>query len=118
MPARVCPLIAALACASPLYATDSWQCIGDAPDWRLDFDTAQARFVFPAPTEMEVVQHSAAEGRDWPRAFTLIGARDTAIVVLEDQTCTTSGGPQPLQIHVLTQRGQTPILLTGCCAPR
>ena len=90
----------------------SYDCAGDAPDWKLQFDQVQARFLFPSVTEMDVMQTNSAEGRDWPQAFTLIGDRDTAIVLLEQEACRAD---HPFRGHVLTQRGQTPILLTGCC---
>ncbi len=86
-------------------------CDGAEPRWTLEFDEASARFGFPADTDMEVMNDIAAEGADWPRAFTLIGDRDTAIVLLEQEAC----GDVALRAHILTQRGQTPILLTGCC---
>ena len=40
---------------------------------------------------------------------------DTAIVVVNEATCDLEGRPWPLTANILTQRGQTPILLTGCC---
>ena len=102
-------LLPILFCAAPALA-DSYSCSG-TPGWTLDFDTVQARFAFPATAEMEVRLVTPAEGADWPRAFTLIGARDTAIALLERERC----GEAPYRVHVMTQRGQTPILLTGCC---
>ena len=109
--ALTCAICVAL--TSPAFA-QGYDCSGDAPDWKLTFDQAQARFLFPTPTEMDVMQTNAAEGRDWPQAFTLIGDRDTAIVLLEQEACAPD---HPIRSHVLTQRGQTRILLTGCCRP-
>lgn len=112
---RAQPLALAAALFAPaLAAAEGYLCEGAAPGWRLAFDDAAARFEFPAPTEMQVMNDVPAEGADWPRAFTLIGERDTAIVVLEREAC----GGEPYRVHVLTQRGQTPILLTGCCTGR
>jgi len=90
---------------------DRFICGGANPRWTLDFDDATAVFGFPADTEMEVMNDIPAEGTDWPRAFTLIGARDTAIGLLDHAP----GGAPPLRAHGLTQRGRTPSLLTGCC---
>ncbi len=90
---------------------ERFTCVGANPRWTLEFDETSARFGFPADTEMDVMNDIPAEGLAWPRAITLIGDRDTAIVLLEQETC----GDTPLRAHVLTQRGQTPILLTGCC---
>ena len=94
-----------------LALSQPFVCEGADPRWTLEFDEATGRFGFPADTEMEVMNDIPAEGADWPRAFTLIGDRDTAIVLLERETC----GEAPLRAHVLTQRGQMPILLTGRC---
>ncbi|MEM1233247.1 MAG: hypothetical protein AAGH70_03900 [Pseudomonadota bacterium] len=60
---------------------------------------------------MDVPHTARAGGADWPRALTLIGDRDTGILILHDRAC--EGGSHEAQM--LTQRGQTPILLTGCC---
>ncbi|MDJ0825502.1 MAG: hypothetical protein QNJ16_08375 [Rhodobacter sp.] len=113
---RRTPLLGLVLLSLPAAAAaESYTCSGSAPAWRLRFDDVQARLEFPAPTEMEVKTAVPAEGADWPRAFTLIGARDTAIVLLEREAC---GADARFRAHVLTQRAQTPILLTGCCTPR
>jgi len=113
---RAAPILAVLAALVPPPAgAEAYACQGTAPDWRLDVAAGTARLVFPAPTEMRVRLTTPAQGRDWPRALTLIGARDTAILVLTRGTCRVAGQDRPLFAHVLTQRGQTPILLTGCC---
>jgi len=96
--------------ALPAFA-QSYVCQGDDPAWLLTFDDATASFSFPSPTNMDVMLTTQAEGLDWPRAFTLIGERDTAIALLELETCNDA----PYRAHVMTQRGQTPILLSGCC---
>ena len=97
---------------APAAALD-FSCRGFAPDWHLRLDADQALFRFPAQTEMQVMQETRAEGADWPRAYTLIGERDTAIVVIEQEICSAS---EPYRAHLLTQRGQTPLLLSGCCS--
>ncbi len=113
---RVLPLLTLLiALVAPPAGAETWRCAGDNPGWTLSFDEAQAEFAFPAPTAMDVVQQTAAENRDWPRALTLIGPRDTAIVLVEPRACTANGMNHPNRVLVLTQRGQTPILLSGCC---
>lgn len=91
-------------------------CEGNSPDWRLDLSGPVARFRFSGATEMEIPLRTRAEGRDWPRALTLIGERDTAIVVLHDRACGIAQDSFPIEAQILTQRGQTPVLLTGCCA--
>ena len=98
--------------ASPVVSAEL-SCEGTNPEWHLDLNGETARFVFPAATDMDVMLETVAEGRDWPIAFTLIGARDTAILLVEQQHC----GPQsaPYRARIMTQRVQTPILLVGCC---
>lgn len=100
-----------LACATTAQA-ESYHCTGEAPDWQLTFDDARARLIFPAATDMDVMLITTPQGRDWPQAYTLIGERDTAIVLLEHESCAPNAA---YRAHVMTQRGQTPILLTGCC---
>jgi len=60
---------------------------------------------------MEIMHDVEAEGAPWPRALTLIGLSDTAIVVLD---AAESG--VPARALVLTQRAGRPILLEGACA--
>ncbi len=110
-PAMIVRLVLLFALLPAAAQAERFICEGQEPRWTLEFDEATGRFGFPADTEMEVMNDIPAEGADWPRAFTLIGNRDTAIVLLERETC----GEAPLRAHILTQRGQTPILLTGCC---
>ena len=93
-----------------------FDCNGASPDWSLTLQGETARFVFPAPTDMDVMLETLAEGQNWPRAFTLIGDRDTAILLIEEEICVDpQSAEQPYRAHVMTQRGQTPILLIGCC---
>lgn len=96
--------------AFPVLA-ESYSCAGSGPDWELEIGPARATFEFQRKNHFDIPQQSAAEGRDWPKAMTLIAEFDTAIVVLDRGDCNT----HPIRAHVLTQRGQTPILLTGCC---
>lgn len=87
-------------------------CQGTAPDWSLTLSDTSASFAYYDRTStLEIPQASRAEGAEWPRAYTLIGPRDSAILIVTDQTCDTGDH----SAHVLTQRGQTPVLLTGCC---
>ena len=89
-------------------------CSGDAFAWRLEITGDSATLSLGTNTRMDVMHEAIAEGQEWPRALTLIGDRDTAIVILEPRTC--PGDPDASHTaEVLTQRGQTPILLTGCC---
>lgn len=103
--------------AAPALARDlPLSCSGTAPDWRLDLLGPVAVFHFPTRSEMDVKLITPAEGRDWPVAKTLAGPRDTAIVLLNERACSAADGTFPIEAQVLTQRGTTPLLLTGCCA--
>ncbi|MDF0599519.1 hypothetical protein P1J78_02135 [Psychromarinibacter sp. C21-152] len=97
--------------AAPALAQETFVCNGDAPGWTLTLGADTAAFHLAYATEMQVRHETAAEGRAWPRAFTLIGDRDTAILLIERAPC----GDAPYRARVFTQRGQTPILLAGCC---
>lgn len=44
-------------------------------------------------------------------AYTLIGARDTAILIVFPASCNANTHAA----HLLTQQNQSPILITGCC---
>ena len=101
--------------ASVITATsalaDGYSCASTEPEWELTIDDVQARFIFPAPTKMDVPLITTVDGREWPIAYTLVGERDTAIVLLDKAMCDAS----QIRAHVLTQRAELPILLTGCC---
>lgn len=86
-------------------------CSGVEPDWSISMENSQAKFDYRGTSEMTIMLDTQAEGADWPRAYTLIGRGDSAIVIVEPNTCETG----PYTARVLTQRGQTPVLLTGCC---
>jgi len=105
-------------CAIPTVAlseTLSLECSGTNPDWTLSYDEETARFAFlDRESELQVPQRSTAEGVDWPKAATLVGPRDSAIIILHNRQC----GAQDYEIQILTQRGESPILLTGCCSNR
>lgn len=60
---------------------------------------------------MTIMQDDTALGADHTREMTLVGPRDSAIVVTTTAMCEN----QTLQATVLTQRGESPIVLSGCC---
>ncbi|MDG1457865.1 MAG: hypothetical protein P8Q92_08265 [Pseudoprimorskyibacter sp.] len=86
-------------------------CNGQNPAWtlRIEDDTAVLNHLIK--TQMNLMLSTVAKGQLTPVALTFVGDRDTAIVVVHDRIC----GTAPYEAQVLTQRGQTPILLTGCC---
>ncbi|MBV2361092.1 hypothetical protein KUH32_15105 [Thalassococcus sp. CAU 1522] len=111
---RTAPLLAALATgAAGGDPTPDLSCRGDDPAWQLVLDGTTAVLDFGIRTEMDIPHEAAAENRDWPRALTLVGMRDSGIVILTPRTC----GDAPFEALLLTQRGTTPILLSGCCRP-
>ena len=90
----------------------SLTCAGTDPNWSLHYDGNTAEFSFTDRTStLDVPQKSTAEGAEWPKAATLIGPRDSAIIVIHRRACET----MDYEMQVLTQRGETPLLLTGCC---
>ena len=99
-----------LSSVSPAFAQiPTMNCIGTAPDWRLALSATAAHFSFEnRQTDFDVPQFSHAEGREWPLAMTLIARNDTAIVILKPEL-------DDYVVDILTQRGTTPILLTGQC---
>ena len=106
----------AFAMASNAAADElSLMCDGNTPEWALTLDGSQARFTFPAPTDMDIPHVARAENRDWPRSMTLIGDRDSAIVILDVARDGDACVAATHTAQVLTQRGQTPIFLVGCC---
>lgn len=99
-----------LCLALPAYA-EQYECSGTDPQWTISLNESVAEFSFERTTEFTIPDTAIALGREWPRAMPLISDFDTAVVVLDQGIC----GDSNLRAHVLTQRGQTPILLTGCC---
>ena len=88
-------------------------CTGSNPEWTLDYDGSSAQFDFAGrKSDMEVPQKSTALGAEWPRAATLIAPRDSAIILYEPSQC----DGEDIKMHILTRRGESPILLTGCCS--
>lgn len=83
-------------------------CSGDG--WLLELWPPNARFTYPSQLDFEIKNDIPASGADWPRAMTLIGDRDTAIVILDAPV---QGAPT--RALVLTQRAGQPILLEGRC---
>lgn len=110
--------------ATPLMADETplppLLCGGAEPFWNLTLQ--EGRGAYSTPEEPDAITYDVrlttpAEGRIWPRALTLIGPRDTAIVLLNERQCsdTMSDFDYPYAADLMTQRGTEAILLTGCC---
>ncbi|SLN15616.1 hypothetical protein [Pseudooctadecabacter jejudonensis] len=91
-------------------------CTGTAPDWSLTLNGETVEFDYRRTSDLTLMLDTPAVGEAAPRALTLIGRGDSAILILEKtDACrfgTDAGGYDAM---VLTQRGETPVLLTGCC---
>ena len=109
-------LVAAPALAEPL---PRFSCGGVEPFWSLDLQADRATFSTPEieAITFEVPLITTAEGRFWPRAWTLISDRDTAIAIVGKRTCndTMSDTEFAFGIDYLSQRGTTPVIYSGCC---
>lgn len=81
-------------------------CTGADPDWSLILSDTSATFAFDRTTEMQIMQDDTAQNDDSVRAMTLVGPRDSAIVIHDKDTGAAT---------ILTQRGQSPIILSGAC---
>ncbi|NNK79049.1 MAG: hypothetical protein HKP40_10095 [Litoreibacter sp.] len=97
---------------APLLLT----CDGTDPDWSLTIGEAHASLDYGRSVTLDIPQRGSAKGRDWPKALTLVGRSDTAIVVLHQQRCDNAiVTGYPIEATVLTQRGEEPVILSGCC---
>lgn len=86
-------------------------CSGQDPAWDLTITDTVANLAFERSSELTIMQDDTALNADHTRALTLVGPRDSAILI----TTTASCGTSFTQATLLTQRGQSPLVLTGCC---
>lgn len=91
-------------------------CHGADPAWTLTIFRDEAIFELTRQVKLEIPLVTRAEGRDWPRAWSLIGRQDTVIAVIDRDICQLRGMDFPYSADILTQRASTAIVLTGCCA--
>ena len=96
--------ISVIATIPHVAGAQNLSCAGTAPDWELDVTSELATFDFDRTSEMQIMQDDLSQNDPTIRAMTLVGPRDSAIVILNSGAAT-----------VLTQRGQTPIILSGTC---
>ncbi len=108
---RALLLLPALSLASPSGATNL-QCFGTLPNWEANLDGTAATFTLRDRTgDYEVKLTTPAKNDPDTTAYTLIGATDTAILIVHPGRCNTADHIA----HVLTQERSEAILLTGCC---
>ncbi len=101
----------ALGLASAAVAGEELNLSCSGENWSLELRGTEVQFSFMRDTQMEVMLDTPAEGQEWPRAMTLIGERDSGVLIIDVRAC----GASPYSAEVLTQRSITPILLVGCC---
>lgn len=101
-------------CAGPALA-DRLDCSGVNPGWTARIDGADATFELTRLVPMSIPAVNKAVNREWPRAYTLLGRDDTAIVIVSDRACRIGTTDYAHSADVLTQRLDVPIVLTGCC---
>lgn len=104
-----------LALATPAIAqhADPASCFGEDPDWTLEIEGTTATLDYQRASDLTLMLSTSPEGFDWPQAYTFIGRGDSAIVIREATQRDNSS-----KVRVLTQRGETPLLLVGKCYPR
>jgi hypothetical protein len=107
--------LAALALPVSEQAQAAIGCRGTNPGWTLELREDSAYFSLPQPMEYEIPLITMADNREWPRVYTLLMGFETAIVILDKDLCQLGNRRFPMSVDVLTQRAETPIVLTGCC---
>ncbi len=110
--------VAVASLANAQDAPPPLKCGGTEPHWNLDLFGNTAQFRFSDKTvDFDIPQQSVSENRLDTHVYTLLAAQDTAIVLVERETCQTVAEPFPFEVQILTQRRGLPILLSGCCVP-
>lgn len=101
-----------LICAPMAHAQDiqsNFTCQGSNPEWELISDSDAATFDYLRTSDLTLALTTFPDGQDWPRAHTFIGRGDSAIVIVEPAV------ENRHPVRILTQRGETPLLLIGTC---
>ena len=91
-------------------------CAGILPDWTLATTQDRAVFELDRVSNLQIMQDSTALNDTSTRAMTLIAPRDTAILVITQGPCQLQDQAMTARATLLTQRGESPIVLSGCCA--
>ena len=109
--------------ALPAYAQDTalplpLLCGGDGPDWDLSINADGVEFNYLRESTLEIGLETRPANAQWPVALTMVGRGDTAIAIIDQGQCKwdeMAETDNAFSIEVLTQRGETPVLLVGCC---
>lgn len=86
-------------------------CSGSDPDWSLEVSETEAEFSYLFDSDLVIALITTPENGPWPRALTLTGRWDSAILLLTPIECISG----TLSATVLTQRAEMPVMLVGCC---
>ena len=87
-------------------------CTGSHPNWQATLNGSEATFTLRERAgDYSVELVTPATNDPDTTAYTLIGATDTAILIVHPGRCNTADHIA----HVLTQERSEAILLTGCC---
>lgn len=91
-------------------------CEGREGNWTLTIAGPAAQLTLGDVFELQVAQETRPENSPWPIVQTLVGNRQTAISLVTERLCSSRFVTSyPFEITLLTQRGETPLVLTGCC---
>ena len=90
-------------------------CEGFAPDWRLEGPDDALTLTWLGETTFSLRHSAHAEDGSPVTAMTLLADRDTALLITRAQSCRVRSANWPIAATLLTQRQQTPVVLTGCC---
>lgn len=112
---RLLFLIGLALASTPAAALEQLECSGVNPAWTARINGAIGSFELTRRIEMTIPAANRAVNRDWPRAYTLLGRDDTAIVIVSDRACRIGEVDFAYTGDVLTQRADVPVVLTGCC---
>lgn len=109
-------LPAALLAAGTAWAEPPLACDGYEPDWFLTLAGPVVQLRNPGTTNFEITTTNIAKGHKWPRSYNLTSETQTAVVLVNETSCSLNGTHWPLTVHMLLQHGPTTTLLTGCCS--
>ncbi len=105
-------ILLGLLCWSIPATADTLHCTGSHPNWQAELDGSNATFTLrERKNDYTVELVTTAKNDPDTTAYTLIGAVDTAILIVHPGRCNTADHVA----HVLTQERSEAILLTGCC---
>jgi uncharacterized membrane protein len=104
--------LVALTVSATAALADTMHCTGTQPNWQIELNGSEATFQLrERKGDYTVELTTPAKNDPDTTAYTLIGATDTAILIVHPGRCNTADHIA----HILTQERSEAILLTGCC---